>query len=187
MIINAQSCSGKMADMIGQILIKLEFSEQIFEKSTKISNLMKIRPVVAQLFHPARRTDRHDEAKICFSQFLKAPKIWSSPLTKISPVCTGKLYKTVLILVNKQPATIFLYGSFETWFETTEQLTIQISDKHTNQVHDESNCEFLIFDFHKGLKMFKAYPKVLASNMNQYTYLFTYLLTYLIHRADCIM
>jgi len=33
-IINAHICSGKMADIIGQILVKLEFSGQIFEKYT---------------------------------------------------------------------------------------------------------------------------------------------------------
>ena len=38
-----------------------------------MSNLMKIRPVVAELFYPDRqtdgRTDRHDEAINRFSQF----------------------------------------------------------------------------------------------------------------------
>jgi hypothetical protein len=47
-----------------QIAMKLEFSRQIFEK---MSNLMKIRPVGADLFHADGRTDRqtgiHDEAK----------------------------------------------------------------------------------------------------------------------------
>ena len=45
-----------------------------------MSNLMKIRPVVAELFYPDRqtdgRTDRHEEAINRFSQFfLKAPKM----------------------------------------------------------------------------------------------------------------
>ena len=34
-IINAHSCSGKVADIIGQILMKLEFSGQFFEKVAK--------------------------------------------------------------------------------------------------------------------------------------------------------
>jgi len=57
---------------------------------------------------------RTDTTKLndVFRNFFKVSKIWSSPLTKISPACTGTLYKTVLILVNKQPATIFLYASF---------------------------------------------------------------------------
>ena len=32
---------------------------------------MKIRPVVAELFHVDGQTDRHDEANIRFSQFCK--------------------------------------------------------------------------------------------------------------------
>jgi hypothetical protein len=41
-----------------QILIKLEFSRQIFEKknNTQISNFMKIRPMVAELFHADGQT-----------------------------------------------------------------------------------------------------------------------------------
>jgi hypothetical protein len=39
---------------------KLKFSQQIFGKF-RVSNLMKIRPVVAELFHVDRQTDRHDE------------------------------------------------------------------------------------------------------------------------------
>ena len=37
-----------------------------FSKSTEISNLMKIRPVGAELFHADRVTDRHDEANSRF-------------------------------------------------------------------------------------------------------------------------
>jgi len=40
-----------------------------FSKNTQISNFMKIRPVVAQMFHAGVRTDRHDEA---FSNFAEA-------------------------------------------------------------------------------------------------------------------
>jgi len=46
-----------------QILIKLEFSPQIFEKYSK-PNFMKIRPVEVELFHADGRTDRHYEARI---------------------------------------------------------------------------------------------------------------------------
>jgi len=42
-----------------QILMKLEFSRQIFEK-IHISNFMKILPVAAELFHADRQTDKHD-------------------------------------------------------------------------------------------------------------------------------
>jgi hypothetical protein len=39
-----------------QILIKLEFSRQ-FSKNNQISNVMKIRPMEAELFHADGRTD----------------------------------------------------------------------------------------------------------------------------------
>jgi len=43
-----------------------------------MSNLMKIRPVVAKLFHADWRTNRHDEANSHFSQFWKRLKTMSS-------------------------------------------------------------------------------------------------------------
>jgi len=43
-------------------------------KNTQISNFMKPRPVGAEVFHADRRTDRHDEDNIRFSQFFKSPK-----------------------------------------------------------------------------------------------------------------
>jgi hypothetical protein len=45
------------------ILIKPQFSRQIFEKKFKYKILMKILPVGAELFN-ANRTHRHDEANI---------------------------------------------------------------------------------------------------------------------------
>ena len=51
------------------ILMKLEFSRQIFEKILKISNCMKIHRVGAKLFHADRQTDKHDEVNSRFSQF----------------------------------------------------------------------------------------------------------------------
>jgi len=54
-----------------QILIKLEFSRQIFEKY--ISSCMNIRPLGAELFNTDGqthiRTDKHGEANSRFSQF----------------------------------------------------------------------------------------------------------------------
>ena len=52
--------------------MKLEFSGQIFEKNTQLSNFTKIRPVEAELFHEDRQTDRqtwYDDAKIIFCKF----------------------------------------------------------------------------------------------------------------------
>ena len=151
-----------MADIIGQILVKLEFSGQIFEKYT-IWNLIKIRPVDAQLFH----ADRHDEAKCCFSQFFKVYKIWSSPLNKMSPDWTGKLYKTVLIVVNKQPATIFLYGSFWNviWSNRTAD-TPNVGQTYKS-VTWRTPLWIRTFDFDNDLKLFKADSNVLANNVNQ--------------------
>ena len=40
-----------------------------FSKSPQTSNLMKIRPVRAELLHAGGQKDRHDEANSRFSQF----------------------------------------------------------------------------------------------------------------------
>jgi len=48
--------------------MKLEFSWQIFEKSP-ILNIIKFRPVEAELFNADGQTDRYDEANSLFSQF----------------------------------------------------------------------------------------------------------------------
>jgi len=42
-------------------------------RDTKIPNFMKIRPMVTDLFHAGRQTDRHDEANSRFSQFCESP------------------------------------------------------------------------------------------------------------------
>ena len=52
----------------GKILMKLEFSRQISIKEAKIRNFIKIRPVIAELFHVDGQTDGHDKANSCFSQ-----------------------------------------------------------------------------------------------------------------------
>ena len=43
-------------------------------KDIQISNFMKIRPVIAELFHADGRTDGHYEASGRFSHFANAPK-----------------------------------------------------------------------------------------------------------------
>jgi len=50
-----------------QIVLKLEFSREIFEKC--ISNFMKIHPVGAELFHTDGETGTHDKANSRFSKF----------------------------------------------------------------------------------------------------------------------
>ena len=51
------------------ILMKVQFSGQIFEEEIQKSNFMKIPPVEAELFHADRRTDVHDATKCPFSRF----------------------------------------------------------------------------------------------------------------------
>jgi hypothetical protein len=55
-----------------QSLMKLNFLDR-FLKNNQLQNLVKIRPVGAELFHVGgrtdRRKDRHDEAKSRFSHF----------------------------------------------------------------------------------------------------------------------
>jgi hypothetical protein len=53
--------------------MKLEFSRKIVE-STHTSNIMKIRPVGAELFRADRQTDRHEAANKRFSQIANAPR-----------------------------------------------------------------------------------------------------------------
>jgi len=47
------------------ILMKPDFSLQIFGKNNNTQNFMEIRPLGAELFH----ADRHDETNSRFSQF----------------------------------------------------------------------------------------------------------------------
>jgi hypothetical protein len=59
--------------LLFQILVKLEFYGQTFEKKTQFSYFMKIRPVEAELFHADRQTRRlKDNSKfICYSRTLQ--------------------------------------------------------------------------------------------------------------------
>jgi len=42
------------------------------KKYIQISNIMKVRPVGAELFHAGRQTDSHDEANSRLSQFCES-------------------------------------------------------------------------------------------------------------------
>jgi hypothetical protein len=55
------------------VLIKLEFSRQIFEKNIQIPNLIKIRPVGAEFFYADQQTDRHDRTNISVFAILRSP------------------------------------------------------------------------------------------------------------------
>jgi hypothetical protein len=69
---NVHWFSCKVPFILVQLKWKLNFFFDRFLKNTRISNVMKIRPVGAELFHTDRRTDwqrdRHDEANSRFSQ-----------------------------------------------------------------------------------------------------------------------
>jgi hypothetical protein len=55
------------------ILMKLEFSGQIFEKkNSQVANFKQIHPVVAELFC----ANGHEEANSRFHSFADVPKIW---------------------------------------------------------------------------------------------------------------
>ena len=56
-----------------EILLKLEFSLQIFEKYSK-PNFVKIRPVGAELLPADGQTDKHFKSYNCFSQFWEGAK-----------------------------------------------------------------------------------------------------------------
>ena len=53
--------------------MKLEFSQQIFEKNAQIPNFMKILPLEAELFHAERQTDM-TKLKADVRNVVNAPK-----------------------------------------------------------------------------------------------------------------
>jgi hypothetical protein len=57
-IVHVHTSSCEVPRYSCHVVIKLEFSRQIFEKNTQMSNLMKIGPVGAELFHADERTKR---------------------------------------------------------------------------------------------------------------------------------
>jgi len=73
--------------------MKLDFSRQIFEKNTEISNFMKIRRVRAEFFHADGRTDKHvTKLIVAFRNFANAPKnlTLSSCCTQCLFLCLGR-------------------------------------------------------------------------------------------------
>jgi hypothetical protein len=52
--------------------MKVEFFWTHFRKIIKFDYITKIRAVGGKLFHADRRTDKHDEANIRFSQFCES-------------------------------------------------------------------------------------------------------------------
>ena len=66
------------------ILMKLEFSRQIFEKASNINFFMKIRPVGAKLFHAEGRAYM-TELIVAFRDFENAPK--NESIGNVTSVC----------------------------------------------------------------------------------------------------
>jgi len=52
-----------------QILMKPEFSQHIFEKSSNMKTCMKFRPFGARSFHADGQTDRYEAPSTNFLQF----------------------------------------------------------------------------------------------------------------------
>jgi hypothetical protein len=71
--------------------MKVEFSRQRLEKKTQTSSFIKIRPVGAELFHAAWRTDGH-ESKRRFSQFLR--------MRLKTDCCCSEMKQIQIIVIN---------------------------------------------------------------------------------------
>jgi len=76
--------------------MKLEFSQEIFEKNPQISNFMKNCSVGAKLLHAYRQKDRPDEAISHLSQFCKCT------LTKVHDIGTVKPKRVLFQRVKRQ-------------------------------------------------------------------------------------
>ena len=62
------------------------------QKILKIPNFMKIRPVRTELFHLDERTERHDEANSCFSQFCELSQKLIQNLITVQQDATYSVY-----------------------------------------------------------------------------------------------
>jgi hypothetical protein len=60
--------------------MKLESSEQIFEKMFKVLHFLKIRPMGAELFRADGRTDRMKKLTVASHNFAKAPTELTLPV-----------------------------------------------------------------------------------------------------------
>jgi hypothetical protein len=75
-IINLHGSLCEVLTILVRFSCNLNFRDR-FSKNTQISNLMKIRPVGAGLFHVGIQKNRHDEANHCFffCNFANLPKM----------------------------------------------------------------------------------------------------------------
>jgi len=100
------------------ILMKFEFSLQfIKKKNTKISNIMKIRPLQSELFHADRRTDGRMEGRtgmtkliVAFLNFANTPK---NPTQKSLVIESESLIFLLTVSICQHCSDLFPY-SFRT-------------------------------------------------------------------------
>jgi len=72
-VINVQWSPCKIPVTLVGLQLNLNFLDSC-SKNTQISNLMKTRPVGAEVFHAVGETDKHDEASSRFSHFCEGAK-----------------------------------------------------------------------------------------------------------------
>jgi hypothetical protein len=85
----------------GQILMKLEFSQQIYRKNAQLSSLIKICPVGSELSNADKQTDT-TKLIVAFRIFAKAPKNRSQFRTsrnKCSHLFEESIYYSVQYIV----------------------------------------------------------------------------------------
>jgi hypothetical protein len=92
-----------------QVLMKLELLDSC-PKNTELSYFMKIRPLVAELFHAGGRTDRRDEAYARFS-FANSSETKNERFTVL--LCC--LYYTPCVFVLTYQVILSICASFNLW------------------------------------------------------------------------
>jgi hypothetical protein len=102
-----------------QILMKLEFSRETFEKYCNIK-FMKIHPLGAALFHKDGQTDRHDEANSCSSQFCERAWKWPGTLMWTKHITFRQARPQVLSLLNRA-AIFFRPRSYKASWNLTDR------------------------------------------------------------------
>ena len=168
-IINVHRCPRKVPVILGQILMKLEFSGQIFEKKKVPKHQIWWKSVQWTPSCSMRTDGRTDttKLKVVFHNSLKALTFDLHRVPKRRRPAVERCTKRYWFWSPSKQLQCFYAVPFETWFEPTEQLTLQLSANHTNQSHVERNCESVIFSADKGLEIFKADRNILANNKNQ--------------------
>jgi hypothetical protein len=96
--------------------MKLEFSEQIFEKYSNIK--LRENPSSGSRVVPCGRTDRHDEANSRFSQFCEPPENWTVKAQSVPKYTVPTCLRCILVFcIRIKPCAVrktrnTLYCSF---------------------------------------------------------------------------